>query len=44
MAVAKKSSRKRVAATSVSPAELLRELPGAKLVVFDPGGMAKSGF
>jgi CRP-like cAMP-binding protein len=38
MAVAKKTPHKRVAATSVSPAELLRELPGAKLVGFDPGG------
>jgi CRP-like cAMP-binding protein len=37
MAVEKKSSRKRVSAASVSPAELLRELPGAKLVVHEAG-------
>ena len=35
----KKSSRKRVTAPSISPAELLRELPGAKLVIHDAGAM-----
>jgi CRP-like cAMP-binding protein len=37
MAVRKKSPKKRSAAPSISPAELLRELPGAKLVVYEPG-------
>ena len=37
MAVKKKSTGKRLAATSASPQELLRELPGSKLVSFEPG-------
>ncbi len=37
MAVPKKASKKSVRATAVSPGELLRELPGAKLVTFEPG-------
>jgi len=38
MIVVKKApKRKRVPATSVSPEELLRELPGARLVTHDPG-------
>ena len=39
MAVRKKSPRKRTAAPSISPAELLRELPGVKLAVYEPGSM-----
>lgn len=39
MAVKKKSSRKRLVPTSVSPRELLRELPGSKLVVHEPGSI-----
>ncbi len=39
MAVKAKSPRKRVVATTISPTELLRELPGAKLVVHEPGSV-----
>jgi CRP-like cAMP-binding protein len=39
MAVPKKASKKNVRATSVSPGELLRELPGAKLVIHEPGSV-----
>ena len=35
MAVAKKASKKRVPARAISPEELLRELPGAKLVTHE---------
>ena len=37
MAVEKKSARDRLHATTVSPEELLRELPGAKLVTHEAG-------
>ena len=37
MAVRKKSSKKRVRANAISPDELLRELPGAKLVIHEAG-------
>ena len=39
MAVEKKSARDRLHATTVSPEELLRELPGAKLVTHEAGTM-----
>ena len=39
MAVEKKPSRKRAVAPSVSPDELLRELPGARLIVHEAGSI-----
>jgi CRP-like cAMP-binding protein len=39
MAVAKKAVRKPVASSSISTKELLRELPGSKLVTFEPGAV-----
>jgi len=39
MAAVKKSSKKRVSAIAISPEELLRELPGAKLVTYEAGAL-----
>ncbi len=39
MAVEKKSPRKRATPQNVSPEELLRELPGARLIVHEAGSV-----
>ena len=39
MIAVKKARKKPVSATTISPAELLRELPGAKLVTFEAGAV-----
>ena len=39
MAVDKKALKKRALATAISPEELLRELPGAKLITHDAGAV-----
>jgi CRP-like cAMP-binding protein len=39
MIAVKKSPQKRISATAISPEELLRELPGAKLITYDAGAL-----